>query len=308
MDRMTRRDTLKLAGLSLPMAAAVGAQPSRNKPYLILSCDGGGIRGLLTAKVIERLQNEVPFLDKVDLFAGTSTGGIIALGLAHNLSPAELVALYRDRGPEIFTVNSSRHPARSRFLEFLSGLDAKVRELLRSFQFDPLDLIHPRYSNAGLRRVLTQHFGKATMGDLRRSAVVTTLRLFSEARNWAPLVLHNVGEANADAADIRVQDKQTLSTKLVDAALCTMPPPSISRLTRTPSSASALTAASSPTAPRASRWASPAVPIRGMSIASASSRSARAYKSAGSTSHIQRPSTGRPNTGPWHGSLPFLAG
>ncbi len=225
MDRMTRRDTLKLAGLSLPMAAAVGAQPSRTKPYLILSCDGGGIRGLLTAKVIERLQNEVPFLDKVDLFAGTSTGGIIALGLAHNLSPAELVALYRDRGPEIFTVNSSRHPARSRFLEFLSGLDAKVRELLRSFQFDPLDLIHPRYSNAGLRRVLTQHFGKATMGDLRRSAVVTTLRLFSEARNWAPLVLHNVGEANADAADIRVQDKQTLSTKLVDAALCTSAAP-----------------------------------------------------------------------------------
>jgi predicted acylesterase/phospholipase RssA len=227
MVRMTRRGALKLAGLSLPMAAsgAAGAQPSRSRPYLILSCDGGGIRGLLTAKVIERLQNAVPFLDKVDLFAGTSTGGIIALGLALNLSPAELVALYRVRGPEIFTVNGARHPSRSRFLDFLSGLDAKVRALLRSLEFDPLDLLHPRYSNAGLKRVLTEFFGNATMGDLNKSALVTTLRLYSEGRNWTPLVLHNVGEENADAPDRRVQDSQTLSTTLIDAALCTSAAP-----------------------------------------------------------------------------------
>ena len=227
MDRMSRRDALKLAGLSLPMAAtgAAAAQPSRTRPYLILSCDGGGIRGLLTAKVIERLQREVPFLDKVDLFAGTSTGGIIALGLAHDLSPTELVALYRDLGPEIFTEVGSRHHGRSRFLEFLSGLDAKLRDLLRDLHFDPLDLLHPRYPNAGLKRVLTQYFGKATMGDLKRSALVTTLRLYSEARNWAPLVLHNLGDEGAGAVDNRLQDKPTRSTRLVDAALCTSAAP-----------------------------------------------------------------------------------
>jgi uncharacterized protein len=227
MDRITRRDTLKLAGLSLPMVASgsLGAQPSRTKPYLILSCDGGGIRGLLTAKVIERLEKEVPFLDKVDLFAGTSTGGIIALGLAHNLPPAELVALYRDRGPEIFSEAGSRHSGRSRVLEFFSGLDVKVRELLRGLHFDPLDLLHPRYPNAGLKSVLAQSFGKATMGDLKRSALVTTLRLHSESRNWAPLVLHNLGAEGAGAVDNRLQDRPTRSTRLVDAALCTSAAP-----------------------------------------------------------------------------------
>ncbi len=227
MDGMTRRNALKLAGLSLPMATSgvVQAQPPRTKPYLILSCDGGGIRGLLTAKVIERLQREVPFLDKIDLFAGTSTGGIIALGLAHNLSPTELVELYRDRGPEIFTEIGSRHPGRSRFLEFFSDLDYKLREFLRELHFDPLDLLHPRYPNAGLRRVLTQAFGKATMGDLKRSALVTTLRLYSEGRNWSPLVLHNIGDEGTGEFDTRLQDKPTRSTRLVDAALCTSAAP-----------------------------------------------------------------------------------
>jgi patatin-like phospholipase/acyl hydrolase len=51
--------------------------------YHILSLDGGGILGLLTAKLLERLEMAYPgFLSKVDLIAGTSTGGILALGLA----------------------------------------------------------------------------------------------------------------------------------------------------------------------------------------------------------------------------------
>ena len=47
--------------------------------FLILSCDGGGIRGLITAMIIQELDKQIPFLNQIDLFAGTSTGGIIAL-------------------------------------------------------------------------------------------------------------------------------------------------------------------------------------------------------------------------------------
>ena len=57
--------------------------------------------------------------------------------------------LYRNRGPETFTEIGSRHPGRSRFLEFLSDLDYKLREFLRELHFDLLDLLHPRYPNAG---------------------------------------------------------------------------------------------------------------------------------------------------------------
>ena len=44
--------------------------------YRILALDGGGIKGALTAALLERLEAARPgFLARVDLFAGTSTGG-----------------------------------------------------------------------------------------------------------------------------------------------------------------------------------------------------------------------------------------
>ena len=55
--------------------------------FRILSCDGGGIRGVLTAVLLNRLAAAYPALlqdrpGTITMFAGTSTGGIIALGLA----------------------------------------------------------------------------------------------------------------------------------------------------------------------------------------------------------------------------------
>ncbi|EKX34472.1 hypothetical protein GUITHDRAFT_80524, partial [Guillardia theta CCMP2712] len=48
--------------------------------FRILSLDGGGVRGILSAVILARLLKAVPtFLDNVDLLAGTSTGGLIAL-------------------------------------------------------------------------------------------------------------------------------------------------------------------------------------------------------------------------------------
>ncbi len=71
--------------------------------YRILSLDGGGIRGVLTARLLERIAEVRPeFLGRVDLFAGTSTGSILAIGLAMGLTPTRLVALYREQGPLIF--------------------------------------------------------------------------------------------------------------------------------------------------------------------------------------------------------------
>ena len=50
---------------------------------LIVSCDGGGIRGVVTTMLLQALGQN--FLNRVDFFAGTSTGAIIALGLAGGL-------------------------------------------------------------------------------------------------------------------------------------------------------------------------------------------------------------------------------
>lgn len=60
--------------------------------YKILACDGGGIFGVITAKLLQSLDRSV--LDNIDLFAGTSTGSIIALGLASGVSIDTIFDLY----------------------------------------------------------------------------------------------------------------------------------------------------------------------------------------------------------------------
>ena len=65
----------------------------------IVSCDGGGIRGIVTTLLLQDIQTKVPnFLDRVDIFAGTSTGAIIALGLARGVPIHTLVNLYQSPG------------------------------------------------------------------------------------------------------------------------------------------------------------------------------------------------------------------
>ena len=63
--------------------------------YSILSLDGGGLRGIIQAIILERLEHLHPgFISRIDLFAGTSTGGLVALGLAYGLTPTQLIELY----------------------------------------------------------------------------------------------------------------------------------------------------------------------------------------------------------------------
>lgn len=70
----------------------------------ILSIDGGGIMGVQPAAFLATLEDDLgePIGQYFDLIAGTSTGGILALGLALGHSAKELLALYTERGPNIF--------------------------------------------------------------------------------------------------------------------------------------------------------------------------------------------------------------
>jgi patatin-like phospholipase/acyl hydrolase len=83
-------------------------------PLRILSVDGGGIRGLIPALVLARLEEllashpdtdaDVSLSDYFHLFAGTSTGGLISLALTSpkGVAASELAAFYLDDGPRIF--------------------------------------------------------------------------------------------------------------------------------------------------------------------------------------------------------------
>jgi patatin-like phospholipase/acyl hydrolase len=53
--------------------------------YRVVSIDGEGIRGLITTILLQRIvatPGRESFLDSIDLVAGTSTGGLLALGIA----------------------------------------------------------------------------------------------------------------------------------------------------------------------------------------------------------------------------------
>ena len=75
--------------------------------FKILSIDGGGIRGIIPAYWLTRLEAELKakanltLHEVFDLFAGTSTGSIIAAGLAIGRSANEILNLYEEKGQDL---------------------------------------------------------------------------------------------------------------------------------------------------------------------------------------------------------------
>ncbi|SEQ60264.1 CBASS cGAMP-activated phospholipase [Neolewinella agarilytica] len=73
------------------------------KIFNILTIDGGGIRGLYAAKALEQIERQYgPLINSFNLICGTSTGGLIALGLSLGLSAQQLANFYSKRGDKIF--------------------------------------------------------------------------------------------------------------------------------------------------------------------------------------------------------------
>ncbi len=88
--------------------------------FQILSLDGGGIKGLFSAAMLTHIEQDlgVSITNHFDLITGTSTGGIIAIGLGLGMSPEEILRFYLEKGGAIFpsslrsTGRWLRHPFR----------------------------------------------------------------------------------------------------------------------------------------------------------------------------------------------------
>ncbi|WP_051908387.1 patatin-like phospholipase family protein [Candidatus Odyssella acanthamoebae] len=91
-------------------SSSLAHSPSERQVVRILTIDGGGVRGVLPATILEgveerleaKLKEKVQLADCFDIMAGTSTGGIIVLGLNAGKSAEDLVKFYRDYGQTIF--------------------------------------------------------------------------------------------------------------------------------------------------------------------------------------------------------------
>jgi len=105
----------------------------KDRPFRILSIDGGGICGILPAAVLAELERRFlrgrPIPGYFDMIAGTSTGGIIALALGVGMTAAAIRDLYIERGGLIFPPRSwaSRQLLQLRRL-VRYGYDAKALE------------------------------------------------------------------------------------------------------------------------------------------------------------------------------------
>jgi len=84
----------------------------KQPPRKILALDGGGIRGILTLEILARIEqlladatgvgDKFRLCDYFDYIGGTSTGAIIAAGLARGMSVKELIDFYQATGPAMF--------------------------------------------------------------------------------------------------------------------------------------------------------------------------------------------------------------
>lgn len=123
-----------------------------DREFRILSIDGGGIRGVFSAMVLAELEGRFlgrgSIRDRFDLVTGTSTGGIIALGLGAGLSPRQMAQFYIEQGREIFPPyeDSIRGRLRRRF--------AAARKFTRY-----------RYERDALERVLADVFADRKLGS-----------------------------------------------------------------------------------------------------------------------------------------------
>jgi patatin-like phospholipase/acyl hydrolase len=91
--------------------------------FRILCLDGGGIKGVFTAAALARIedQTKMKILDHFDLICGTSTGGILAIGLGLGLSAEELLQFYHKRGPVIFPATSLVNRSRGLLRQLFFG-------------------------------------------------------------------------------------------------------------------------------------------------------------------------------------------
>ena len=133
-------------------------QPFRKN--VAIAIDGGGIRGVIVTKALSMLEKELnqPLHDVFRLTAGTSTGSIIAVGLASGLTAAQMTDMYLQLGGDVFK-----------------------KGLRTAFWY----AVNYRYPNPPLKKALEKYFGGKTVGDLWKAEppTDTVLTTFDVVQN-----------------------------------------------------------------------------------------------------------------------------
>lgn len=164
----------------------------------ILSIDGGGIKGVFPAAFLADIEETLPepIHSYFDLIVGTSTGGIIALGLGLGFRASEILDFYRNYGPQIFGGN--------RFVLTLK------------------QALWRKYSHENLRHALEETFGDRLIGHSKTRLVVPSLNI-------------DTGEVHLFKTAHHERFERDYKVRAVEAALATASAPTYFPLFRTSS-------------------------------------------------------------------------
>jgi patatin-like phospholipase/acyl hydrolase len=136
------------------------------KPFKILSIDGGGIKGLYSASVLAKIEEKAGKSsgECFDMICGTSTGGLIALGLANGQNAEALVNLYFKDGNKIFPTFENRI---ARIFN-----RTVIHTIKQTF-------LYGKYSNRKLKKLIEDNFGTTTLGQLKNLVCIPSFNLIS---------------------------------------------------------------------------------------------------------------------------------
>lgn len=186
--------------------------------YFVVACDGGGVRGYITASVLQQLTSDLGqnFLGQADLTVGTSTGSFIALGLAKGLPISTILQAYQQSSAQqVFTPNpnissGSLAAARAALEKARVGSSSGTSWWEKIFQ-EIEYLVNAQYTNTGVKAVAQNLLGASTtLDDLSGQVLVNTLQLDNglSPPTWAPMTLSNLS------------DSASASMYAYEAALC----------------------------------------------------------------------------------------
>jgi len=146
--------------------------------YKVLSIDGGGIRGLIPVRILERLEVHHPgIVQEFDLFAGSSTGAVLAGGFAFGLKARYVRQMYQSFGSEVFT-DSLWDDILD--LKYILGADYKIDNL---------------------KSLLERVIGDTKLGQLSKKVLIATYDLKDDSRDpprWKPKFFHNFPDSKGD--------------------------------------------------------------------------------------------------------------
>lgn len=166
------------------------------KVFKILSIDGGGIKGLYSATILQHLEERFggSISDYFDMLCGTSTGGLIALGISQKIPAKDMALFYEEKGPLIFP---KRFPG--------VGL---LRQVFWKGKF----------SDAELKKALEEKFHDSRIGQSHNLLCIPSY-LVTEARPWVFKKDHAIEGGNYEP---RTRDDKA---KYVDVGLATSAAP-----------------------------------------------------------------------------------